>query len=43
MIGEASDKHYDAFITYRGGPDAAEANALYDILLRNQLVSPEHN
>jgi hypothetical protein len=33
------DKQYDAFITYRGGPDATEANALNEILKRNGLVT----
>jgi hypothetical protein len=32
------EKAYDAFITYRGGPDAASANALYEILRRHELV-----
>jgi hypothetical protein len=33
------DKIYDAFITYRGGSDATEANALNEILKANGLVT----
>ena len=32
------DKSYDVFITYRGGPDAATANGLYEIFKRHDLV-----
>lgn len=32
------EKSYDAFITYRGGPDATTANALYEIIKRHGLV-----
>lgn len=32
------DKSYDAFITYRSGPDSIVANSLYEILRRNELT-----
>ncbi len=32
------DYKYDVFVTYRGGQDASEANALYDILVHHDLI-----